>query len=719
MAIRQFFARLTGAAPAVNPQEAEYRRLSQLGDDARRRRAYAEAEQYYRDGMSLARAHQDMAAVEVFLGLLAALFTEQGRYDEAAQFVDEALMTAQASPDAYRKARALLNKGALLLVRGDLDEAKNSLEPALALGRQAHDLTTINLALCNLADTYMKQDNPGYALRLLRDALPAVLNNPTQASNVLGRMGKAQIALGDTERGQNALTQALNFAEQNSLPEQEVQWLAALIEQAQGEYQYHDMLKYYTRLDELREQGYGQGLPAEFWRRSLTARATAQLASGQNDHALALGQEALKAATEAGDTDQELSALLTIGTAHQQLGQFAEGTAALERAIAIYAAKPAENVHADHIKALLALGNGYQKQKQYDKALQQYQAALELAGDDDALGRANTLRNIGDILTQQGNPQAALEQWQEALGLYEHANATAQAARLVCDIGAARRSLSGINAAMPDYERATILLNSVKDAGTRGYVLSNVANVYTDLGEIETAQSFYQESIHLARQVANRRAESLRLGNFGWFRVMTGKPDEGLKLLEEALTISRSLNDRLLVAVQTSNLGLAHHEMKELALAEFAFRDAIVTAEKLSETRWSATFRSNLGRTLLAQGKVEEAVAALQNAMDVLRTVGDQEALARTQIRLADAYLRQGKLAEAEITCQEGETLARKWGYRKGHADALMVRAGIFKARGDEAHATQTLREARKLYTILNDPLAVELTRVLGEDDET
>jgi tetratricopeptide (TPR) repeat protein len=303
--------------------------------------------------------------------------------------------------------------------------------------------------------------------------------------------------------------------------------------------------------------------------------------------------------------------------------------------------------------------------------------------------------------------------------LYERLNAYAQAARLVCDIGAARRSISGINAAMPDYERATILLSSVKDAGTRGYVLSNVANVYTDLGEIETAQAFYQESIHLARQVANRRAESLRLGNYGWFRVMTGKPDEGLKLLEEALTISRSLNDRLLVAVQTSNLGLAHHEMKEYALAEFAFRDSIVTAEKLSEARWVATFRSNLGRTLLAQGKVEEAVATLQSAMEVLRTVGDQEALARTLIRLADAQLRQGKLDEADANCQEGETLARKWGYRKGHADALMVKAGIFKAQGNEERTTHFLREARKLYVILNDPLAVELNRVLGEDEES
>ena len=414
MALRQFIARLTGAAPAVNPQEAEYRRLSQLGDDSRRQRAYAEAEQYYRDGMSLARAHQDFAAVEVFLGLLAALFTEQSRYDEAAQFVDEALQSAQPSNEAYRKARALLNKGALTLVRSDLDEAKSSLEAALVLGRQAHDLTTINLALCNLADVYLKQDNPGYALRLLRDALPAVLNNPTQASNVLGRMGKAQIALGDTERGQNTLEQALTFAEQNDLKEQSVQWLIALTEQAQNEYQHGDLLKYYTRLAELREQGYGQTLPADFWARSLTMRASAHLAMGQNEQALYLSTEALQAAHEAGNSEQELSALLTMGSAHQQLGQFAEGAATLEKAIAIYAARATESTgteppHADHIKALLALGNGYQKQKQYEQALHHYNTALELAGDDDLLGRANTLRSIGDILNQQGNPTAALE----------------------------------------------------------------------------------------------------------------------------------------------------------------------------------------------------------------------------------------------------------------------------------------------------------------------
>jgi tetratricopeptide (TPR) repeat protein len=433
----------------------------------------------------------------------------------------------------------------------------------------------------------------------------------------------------------------------------------------------------------------------------------------------------LRLAQAAQDVAGQADVLLTLGNAHQRQGRPADAEQALGQAVALYATlegeagQDGEQARRNHVKALTALGTVYQDQDQAERAIQQFEAALALADEDDLIGRAGTLRNIGGLAHKQANLASAIEKWVEALALYERANAPAQVARLLCDIGAARRQLSGINAALSDFERATVLLNTVKDANTRGYVLSNVANLYTDLGEVETAKAFYQESIHLARGAANRRAESLRLGNFGWFYILTGQPAEGLRLLEESLTISRALNDRLLMAVQTSNMGLAHHDMREYSLAEFAFRDAIITAEKLGEARWAATFQSNLGRTLLAQGKVDEALSTLESVLAALRTLNDQEVLSRTLVRLADVYLQLGRLDQAEATNAEGEGLARKWGYRKGHADALLVRAGIAKAQGKDADYLDALREAHKLYTILHDPIANDLARVLNPASAT
>jgi hypothetical protein len=77
--------------------------------------------------------------------------------------------------------------------------------------------------------------------------------------------------------------------------------------------------------------------------------------------------------------------------------------------------------------------------------------------------------------------------------------------------------------------------------------------------------------------------------------------------------------------------------------------------------------------------------------------------------------LRQGRIDEADKVATESESLSRKWGYRKGQADALVVKAGIAQAQNDPEANLRCLKEARRLYNIVHDPLAEELARVLDE----
>ena len=51
-------------------------------------------------------------------------------------------------------------------------------------------------------------------------------------------------------------------------------------------------------------------------------------------------------------------------------------------------------------------------------------------------------------------------------------------------------------------------------------------------------------SITIARDTGDLRAESLRLGNLGWFFTLTGRPQSAIDRLEKALKISRALTIR-------------------------------------------------------------------------------------------------------------------------------------------------------------------------------
>lgn len=713
MPLREFIARLIGTpAGKGGPLEAELRRLQETGDNARRNRQTREALEAYEEGLRKAQAQTHQHAQEIFLGQIGALHAEEGHFEEASRAFDEAYALASHSGEMFRKARAVLNLGAFYLKRGDLQKAQSYLEEALNLARKANDLITVGLALGNLADVYLKQSNPTYALRLLKEAAPQVMQNPSGAIYLLGRMGQAHLGVGEYDRGRKFLLQAMRLAEQNNQTELQLLWAILLADQAFKDGNLSEALRLYQEAETLSKTVVN--IPTEYDLARVQAnQATALQRLGKPHEALDTVNRALEGAQRQGNAAVEAIAYATLGGIRQALGQTAEAIEAYNNAIAIYSGDKAHS-DAEHINVLVALGALYQDKGQIEKALEIFNQALEIAGDEDRVGRAQTLRRIGTVLQKQGNTQAALEKWTEALGLFELAGEHAQAARLLCDTGALRRATSGLNAALPDYERATVLLNHVRETNTRGVVLSNVANLYTDLGEVETARSFYEESIELARQIGNRRAESLRLGNFAWFHIMTGKAREAIPLLEASLAISKELNDALFIPVQTNNLAQAYHELKDYPGAEQLYRSAIAASEHM-EPRWGAMFRSNLGRTLLAQGRTEEGIALLEESLPISRAAKDQETISRTLARLGEAYLRQARIEDADKAAREAEGLARKLGYRKGHADALVVRAGVAQAQNDSDSNVAFLKEAYRLFMILHDPLAADLARLLGE----
>src|SRR5450432_1179213 len=168
MGIRNLLSRITGAAPKMAPYEAELRRLSEAGDAARRTRQPELALEFYQQGLELSQHEGYLQGQEIFLGQIGALHADQGRFELAESSLNEAVTLANRTGEPVRQARGMLNLGAYNILRGDLAKAQPYLEQALELARTSADPTIIGLALSNLADIYLKQDNPAYALRLLK-----------------------------------------------------------------------------------------------------------------------------------------------------------------------------------------------------------------------------------------------------------------------------------------------------------------------------------------------------------------------------------------------------------------------------------------------------------------------------------------------------------------------------------------------------------------------
>ena len=245
-----------------------------------------------------------------------------------------------------------------------------------------------------------------------------------------------------------------------------------------------------------------------------------------------------------------------------------------------------------------------------------------------------------------------------------------------------------------------------EDWETRGLVLANAATAYADQGDMDSADSFFNESIAIARRMTNEVAEATRRGNYGWFLLATGRNEQALSMLEYALRLSKSLGLALQTAVQTDNMGLTYDNMGNYEKGLALHKEAAALIEPLNRPHWQSIINLNRANSLTGLHHSDEANGIYQAALTQGRDLNDVELIIRALTGLAQVALRLEKPADGSAWLEEAVTLARKADMRRLQAEALTIYSQQQAALKNEDQAGSLWRDAQKLFSILRAPQA-------------
>jgi ATP/maltotriose-dependent transcriptional regulator MalT len=123
----------------VDDREGLARTLNNLGNLAATQGHYAQAQQAYEESQVLLRGLGNRQLLSIALGNLANVRRSQGDTDVARELHEEALTLARALADLSRVAHHLTNLGALWLMQGDAAKAEACLRESLTLRQQLGD----------------------------------------------------------------------------------------------------------------------------------------------------------------------------------------------------------------------------------------------------------------------------------------------------------------------------------------------------------------------------------------------------------------------------------------------------------------------------------------------------------------------------------------------------------------------------------------------------
>jgi len=221
------------------------------------------------------------------------------------------------------------------------------------------------------------------------------------------------------------------------------------------------------------------------------------------------------------------------------------------------------------------------------------------------------------------------------------------------------------------------LLTRVTASLLRVANLGSLGRVYHQLGKLNLAIDSYEQLLSIAREIGDRRIESVWLGYLGFTYHVMGQVEKAIGIQEKALAIAREIDNRAQEGRHLGDLGLSYHSLGKFEQAAELCRHALVVARETDDPRFQGTCLSRLGLIYRDLGQTDQAIRFYEKALVITRKINERRAEGVRLGRLADAYYSLGKTESAIGFYKQALMIACEIGHQWGKSYQLL---GIGKA---------------------------------------
>lgn len=223
-----------------------------------------------------------------------------------------------------------------------------------------------------------------------------------------------------------------------------------------------------------------------------------------------------------------------------------------------------------------------------------------------------------------------------------------------------------------------------------------LGNAWHYVGEVDQARNCFAEALALARELGDRKQESVYLGALGETYDLD-EAEESIELHTKALEIARDIHDRQIEAEHLSSLGLIYDWMGDAQKAITYFNDSLQIARQIDDRENVGVQLGYLGIAYQDFRDIRKAIHHYQAALEIAEELDDHSSKAVHLCNLGSAYRAIGMMQEAINCHQESRRISRKIGYHLGEGRDPECLGLVYQALGDLEKAMACYKEALAL----------------------
>jgi tetratricopeptide (TPR) repeat protein len=274
------------------------------------------------------------------------------------------------------------------------------------------------------------------------------------------------------------------------------------------------------------------------------------------------------------------------------------------------------------------------------RAQEYYERSLILVGDDER-DRGVRLHSLGNVDHQLGNIEEARAKYLQGLKSCENeANPNRRGEGVIKKaLGDLAWQITGPAAAVPYLQESLEVFRSIFDLQSQSVALYSYAFVHRQMGRLDEARTYYDQSLKIREQVHDRRGEAFVRKGIGDLlrRTAGGRATdpaglrtevakdmrEAKRFIEGGLQVSREVKDRRNTGVALKALGDLEFQRRRWRAAHDYYQRSLKIRETIREKAGRAITSKALADLSLVQGDVAGARERLVACQREFEELGD------------------------------------------------------------------------------------------------
>jgi tetratricopeptide (TPR) repeat protein len=217
-----------------------------------------------------------------------------------------------------------------------------------------------------------------------------------------------------------------------------------------------------------------------------------------------------------------------------------------------------------------------------------------------------------------------------------------------------------------------------------------------------------EAALAAARELGDREAESIHLGNLSAAHILLGRDRRAIELLEQKLVINRELSDRAGEANALSNIGIAHKNLGNATLAIEHYEKALAVHREVGNRRAEGQNLNNIGNAYADLGQTEAAIESFNKALEIHRLLGNLRGEGISLNNLGSAYSDLNEWRRAIELYKRSLVIFRNIGDRRSEAKVMSDLGQAYQGAEQTEYAIDFLESALNISSELGDLRTLE-----------